>query len=215
MCDMRTSFRGQLDGLVGTMVLMASSVTSAIRWASDALLDRDLAVASRVLETVAEVKRQKSELEEAVYQLLAQHQPVASDLRLAVAGIRVAANLERMGVLAEHICKIMLLRHPDLAVPDEVARPVRRMADVAERLAWKVTRVLEVQDAELAGQLERDDDAMDALERDLIEGLFQQWPHGVKSAVDLALLARFYERYADHAVNAGHQVVYLVTGTRA
>jgi phosphate transport system protein len=71
--------------------------------------------------------------------------------------------------------------------------------------------VLEVRDPEVAGQLERDDDVMDALERDLIAGL-QHWPHGVRSAVDIALLARFYERYADHAVRAGGQVVFLVTG---
>jgi len=209
---MRVSFRDQLDSLVGAMVVMASAVTSAIRWASDALLERDLESASQVLETVAGVRRQKAELEEAVYHLLATHQPVASDLRLALASLRVAADLERMGALSEHICKIMLLRHPELAVPDEVARVVRRMADVAERLAWKVTRVLEVRDPELARQLERDDDVMDALERDLIKGL-REWAHGVRSAVDIALLARFYERYADHAVSAGRQVVYLVTGT--
>ncbi len=211
---MRGSFRDQLDSLVGALVVMASAVTSTIRWASDALLDRDLGAASQVLEAAAAVKQQRVEVEENVFQVMARQQPVASDLRLAVASLRVADDLERMAVLAEHICKIMLLRHPDLVVPDEVAPPVRRMADVAERLAWKVTRVLEVQDAELAGQLDRDDDAMDALERELVEAMFRHWPHGVKAAVDVALLTRYYERYADHAVSAGGQVIYLVTGSR-
>ncbi len=166
-----------------------------------------------MLETAAEIKRQRAEVEDAVFLLLARQQPVASDLRLAVASLRVAAELERMGVLAAHICKIMFLRHPDVVVPDEVAGPVRRMAEVAERLAWKVTRILEVRDVDLAGQLDRDDDVMDTLERDLFEVLFHDWRHGVKPAVDLALIARYYERYADHAVNAGHHVVYLVTGS--
>jgi phosphate transport system protein len=210
---MGTSFQDQLDSLVGKLVMMASAITSSIRWASDALLCRDLGLASQVLETVAETKQQRFEVEEAVYHLLARHQPVAGDLRLAVAGLHVAVDLQRMGELAEHICKIMLLHHPEVAVPHEIAPQVRKMADVAERLAWKVTRVLEIRDADLASQLERDDDTMDSLQRELLEMFVHHWPHGVRSAVDTVLLARFYERYADHAVNAGRQVVYLVTGS--
>ena len=210
---MQASFRDQLDGLVGTLVMMASTATSTIRWASDALLDRDLSAAAQVLEGAAEIRQRQAELDDVVFLLLARHQPVAADLRLALSSLRVAADLERMGALSEHICKIMLLRHPGLAVPDAVAPPVRRMAEVAERLAWKVTRVLEIRDAELARQLDRDDDVMDTLQRDLIEALMQHWPHGVKSAVDMALLARYYERYADHAVSAARHVVFLATGS--
>ena len=167
------------------------------------------------------MRRRREEVEEAVVTLLVRQQPVASDLRLALASLHVAGDFERMGALAEHVAKIMLLRHPVTAVPPEVAEVARQMADVAERLAWKVTGVLETGDATLAAQLDTDDDEMDELHRQMFEVLFGHWPHDVKAAVDAALLARFYERYADHAVNAaaagrlpGHRRVRRRTRTR-
>jgi phosphate transport system protein len=209
---MRVTFREQLDSLRGSLVVMGSDVTSAMRWATQSLLEGELDPASRCIETAAAVRQRRDEVEEAVVTLLVRQQPVASDLRLALASLHVAADFERMGALAEHVAKIMLLRHPITAVPPEVARVARQMADIAERLAWKVTGVLETGDATQAAELETDDDEMDALHQQMFEVLFGQWPHEVKAAVDAALLARFYERYADHAVSAAQQVVYLVTG---
>lgn len=87
------------------------------------------------------------------------------------------------------------------------------MAAVADRIAHKIGQVLSKPDADLAAELERDDDAMDDLHRDLFAVLLSDdWPYGVETGIDGALLGRFYERYADHAVNAGERVVYLVTG---
>jgi phosphate transport system protein len=209
---MRATFRDQLDALRGSLVVMGSDVTSAMRWATRSLLEGELEPASQCIETAAAVRRRREEIEESVVMLLVRQQPVASDLRLALASLRVAGDFERMGALAEHVAKIMLLRHPVTAVPPEVADVARRMAAVAEQLAWKVTGVLETGDAELAAQLDTDDDEMDELHSQMFQVLFGQWQHDVKAAVDAALLARFYERYADHAVNAAQQVVYLITG---
>lgn len=209
---MRAPFREQLDSLRGALIVMGAEVTSGMRWATSSLLKGDLAAASKALEVAATIRRSREEVEESVVELLVRHQPVASDLRLALASLRVAADFERMGALAEHVAKIMLLRHPVAAVPPEVAQVARQMAEIAERLAWKVTGVLETGDAALAAQLDSDDDEMDALHRQMFEVLFGHWTHDVKAAVDAALLARFYERYADHAVSAAEQVVYLVTG---
>jgi phosphate transport system protein len=87
------------------------------------------------------------------------------------------------------------------------------MAVVADRMAEKITSVLSALDAHTAAELEKDDDEMDELEKDLFKVLLHDnWPYGAETAIDGALLGRFYERYADHAVNAGEQVVYLVTG---
>ncbi len=209
---MRATFRAQLDTLRGRLVLMAASATSAMRWANQALLDGDLDAASQVLETADQLRVARAQTEELVHDLLVRQQPVASDLRLALASLYVAGDIERMGALARHIAKIMLMRHPAPAVPPEAAVVLGRMGQLAERLAWKVTRVLEVGNPQEAVELDRDDDEMDALHRDLFEVLFERWPHGTRTAVDAALLSRFYERFADHAVNAGRRVVYLVTG---
>ena len=105
-------------------------------------------------------------------------------------------------------------------LPEPVRRPgtelvpvVRDMADVADRIAGKIGKVLANPDAETAAELETDDDAMDELHKGLFVVLLgAAWKHGVESAIDGALLGRFYERYADHAVNAGHHMYFFVTG---
>src|SRR5690606_27708492 len=120
---------------------------------------------------------------------------------------------ERMGDLAVHVAKTGLRRHPAPAVPAELTTVVREMASVADQMAGKISRLLSTPNVTRATELERDDDAMDELHRRLLQTILApDWSHGVEAAVDLALLARFYERYADHAVNASQHIVYLVTG---
>ena len=209
---MRQVFDQRLDSVRGALVVMSATAASAIRWASDALLAADLAPAEPVLRADDEVKSLRRRVDQEIYALLAQEQPVASDLRLAVAGLHVAGDIERMSALAVHVAKAMLRRHPERTVPPEAEEIFRRMGEVAERLAWKMTRVLELRDATLAAELDRDDDEMDALHRSLLSLLFGDWRHGVVGAVDLALLGRYYERYTDHVVNCGRHVTFLVTG---
>jgi phosphate transport system protein len=130
-----------------------------------------------------------------------------------VTALHVAADIERMGDLAAHVAKTALRRHPSLAVPPEVSGTVAEMAEVADRIAGKIAMVLSAPDAVRAAEIERDDDAMDALHRQLFEVLLSpDWSYGVEAGIDCALLGRFYERYADHAVNAGGHVVFMVTG---
>jgi len=98
-------------------------------------------------------------------------------------------------------------------VPAELRPVFQQMAAVADRMAEKITTVLSKPNADLAAELEKDDDEMDDLERELFKILLDDnWPYGAETAIDGALLGRFYERYADHAVNAGEQIVYFVTG---
>ena len=93
---------------------------------------------------------------------------------------------------------------------------IQDMAAAADRMAGKITEILQTADAERAAQLERDDDEIDELQKQLFGLLLgTAWRHGVEPAVDGALLSRWYERFADHAVNAGSHVVYFVTGEAA
>jgi phosphate transport system protein len=136
-----------------------------------------------------------------------------SDLRLVITSLHAAADLERMGALAEHVARTALRRHPACAVTPPVASVFKEMGEVADRLAGKIGRALSTHDAVTAAQLDRDDDAMDELHRSLFNAMFgPDWTGGVEAAVDTALLGRYYERYADHAVNVGRHVVFLVTG---
>jgi phosphate transport system protein len=210
---MRETFHSDLLEVGRLLVSMAEAVRIAMRNATTALLDAHLDAAEAVVARDAEVDDLYRQIEEKVQTLLARQAPVASDLRLVVTSLHIAADLERMGDLADHVARTARRRYPACAVPAELRPVVSAMADLADRIAGKITDVLSSRNAARAAELERDDDAVDALHRELFATLLgPSWAHGVEAAVDAALLGRFYERYCDHAVNAGRHVVYLVTG---
>ncbi|MEV0395524.1 phosphate signaling complex protein PhoU [Polymorphospora rubra] len=210
---MREEFRADLHTVSQLLVDMAEAVRAAMRNATRALLAADRAAAEAVIARDAEIDSLYSQVEARVSDLLARQAPVATDLRTVVTALHVAADLERMGDLADHVAKTALRRHPSPAVPAELRPIFVSMAEVADRIADKIANVLSKPDADRAVELERDDDVMDQLHRNLFSTLLDDaWPYGVETAIDGALLGRFYERYADHAVNAGRHVHYLVTG---
>jgi phosphate transport system protein len=210
---MRDEFRSDLLEISSMLVSMAEAIHRAMRRATDALLNADRAAAEQVVARDAEVDALYRLIEDKVYGVLARQAPVASDLRLVLTALHIAGDLERMGDLADHVARSALRRHPATAVPDTLTGTFKQMGDVADRIAGKIATALDAQDIVLAAQLDRDDDAMDELHRQLFETIFSpSWTDGVEAAVDSALLSRFYERYADHAVNAGRHVVFLVTG---
>ena len=213
---MRTKLQSDLDEIAGLLVEMADAVRMAIRRASGALLHSDAEQAQAVVAGDEQVDAHYRQVEERIYDVIARQAPVASDLRLVLTALHIAGDLERMGDLADHVAKTALRRHPAPAVPAELAGVVREMATVADEMAGKISRVLSTPNLARATELERDDDAMDDLHRHLFSVLMApSWSHGVGPAVDVTLLGRFYERYADHAVNAGHRVIYLLTGEPA
>jgi phosphate transport system protein len=125
----------------------------------------------------------------------------------------MVSDLERMGDLSVHVAKIARLRVPAIAVPDQVRPTVARMAEVAEDMVARVAQIITERDVEAAIVLGRDDDEMDMLRRTSFSQLLSDdWEHGVEAAVDIALLGRYYERIADHAVSVGNRVVFVVTG---
>ena len=155
------------------------------------------------------------EVHQGVLSLLARQAPVATDLRTITAAMRMISDLERMGDLAVHVAKLARMRCPDHAGPLEVRPIFLEAGHVAERRVAQTATVIAKLDVEAAGQLEADDDLMDQLHRQLFrELLSKDWPHGIEAAIDVTLLGRYYERFADHAVSVARRVVYLVTGER-
>jgi len=210
---MREEFQADLTEVSRLLVTMAESVRAALRKATTALLTADREAAEAVMARDAEVDELYGQVEAKVADTIARQAPVASDLRKVITALHISADLERMGDLAEHVAKTALRRHPSPAVPAELRPVFLQMGEVADRMAGKMATVLANPDAGLAAELEKDDDAMDDLERDLFKVLLHDdWPYGAETAIDGALLGRFYERYADHAVNAGEQMIYLITG---
>jgi len=118
--------------------------------------------------------------------------------------------------LAEHVAKIARRRHPECAVPAELIATVTAMGDAAEKITKKTGIVISTRDTEMALEVEKDDDVMDTLHRELIAILIKPtWEHGIETAIDLTLLGRYYERFADHAVSVSRRVYFLVTGKYA
>jgi phosphate transport system protein len=108
------------------------------------------------------------------------------------------------------------MRYPDPAVPASLEPYFREMADVADRMAAKMAMVIASKDVDLAREIENDDDRMDDLHRTVLDRLLaEDNPRSVNEAVDVTLLNRYYERYADHAVSVARRVIYLVIGERA
>lgn len=210
---MRSDYHDRLDALTTGLADMCGLAATAIERATDGLLHADLSIAERVISDHDDLVERKAALEEAAFILLALQAPVAGELRAIVSTLRNVSDAERMGGLALHVAKIARLRHPSQVLADDVSAVIAEMGTVAVDLAQAARDVVLSTDPERAARLRHDDDAMNDLHRHLFTLLMdRQWPHGVAAAVDLTLLGRFYERFADHAVEIGRRVVFQATG---
>ncbi len=210
---MREAFVEQLDSIRDDLITMARLVRTAVAAGTEALLEGDAAKAERVISDDAQIDALREKLEERSFEVLSLQNPVAGDLRMLVASLRMVSEFERMGDLAVHVAKIARLRVPDVAVPEGIVPTIERMAAVAEVMVAKVEHIIEANDVSAAEELEFIDQEMDKLRRNSFrELLSSDWKYGVEPAVDIALLGRYYERIADHAVSIARRVVFLVTG---
>jgi phosphate transport system protein len=210
---MRDLYNDQLDKIVTDMVAMTTTVRAAVEQATVALLDADADAAEAVIAGDKNVDDARESVEAVSFELLATQQPVAGDLRMLVATLRIVADLERMGDLAVHVAKIARMRMPDKAVPPALRPTIANMAETAARMVDETARIIADRDVDAAVALEAEDEEMDRLRRSMFRILLDEdWAHGVEPAIDLALLGRYYERIADHAVSMARRVIYLVTG---
>ncbi|MFM7624064.1 MAG: phosphate signaling complex protein PhoU [Actinomycetota bacterium] len=210
---MRSAFQDELDGVTSTLVELSSIVSQAIDKATHALLTANLAEAEEVIAADDRVDNLQHDLDARIIDIIARQQPVASDLRALVTALRMSADLERMGDMAHHVAKITRLRHPSAAVPSELLLTIEEMGKIAKLIADKAGSVISSRDIDKALELERDDDEMDKLHRKLFTTLLDEnWAHGTETAIDITLIGRYYERFADHAVSVARRVYFLVTG---
>lgn len=192
---------------------MCTVASGMLRDATSALLNADLALAEQVIAADVRMDEMRASAENVVLELLALQAPVASDLRAVVSALWVVADIQRMGALAIHVAKAARRRHPAQVIPTEVRPIFERMGSVGVHLADQAAVLLRERDLQLAEQIQAEDDLMDDLHQALFAAMLAPtWSHGVEPAVDISLLGRFYERFADHAVAVARRVVFLVTG---
>lgn len=210
---MRAIFDAELQQLGDDLETMSRRVAEAVSGASRALREADLALAEQVIAADAEIDALERALDERCVLLLAQQQPVATDLRVVVSGLRMSASLERMGDLARHIAEIARGRYPASAVPPQLADTFAQIEAATVSAAERVSTLLSTHDLALAEQIEADDDLIDDLhESTFATMLGEPWPGTPQELIDVTLLGRYFERFGDHAVSVTRRVVFLVTG---
>lgn len=211
---MRAEFQADLETVRDDIVQMAELVETAIRRASDSMLEVDLPQAETVIAADHRLDVLQAEVDELVVTVLAREQPVATDLRSLIAALRMSATLERMGDLAEHIALETRRRYPEAVAGEKEAAIFSQMADLTVEMAGKAKVVIETRDLGIAGEVEKLDDKVDALLEDAFDlMLSENWDESAARTIDTTLLARFYERLGDHSVSLVKRIGYLVTGS--
>ena len=210
---MRTAYHAELARLTEHLGEMCGLAGVAMEHATEALLEADLILAEQVLGDHDKIAAMSTAAEENAFALLAPLQaPVANDLRAIVNALRVIVDIDRMGALALHVAEITRWRHPQHALPEEVKGYFAEMGRIAIKLGNGAQEVLLTHDPLRAARIRREDDAMDDLHRHLFTVMMDpEWKHGVAAAVDVTLLGRYYERFADHAVQVAHRVIFQMT----
>lgn len=210
---MRDVYHEELDSIGSTLIEMTGLVGSAMGRATAALLEADLQVAESVISADDAVDALQHDLDARALDLLARQQPVAGDLRTIITSLRMSADIERMGDLARHIAKVARLRYPEVAIPEDLRDSIKRMGEIAVDLAQKTAEIIEGRDVDVARELPEDDDAMDELHRLLFGALLDKKDeYSIETAIDVTLIGRYYERFADHAVSVARRIIFLVTG---
>jgi phosphate transport system protein len=210
---MRTAFHHQLDALTHSIGEMCGVAGTAMQQATQALLKADIVVAETVISDQHKLAIQAAETENDAFVLLALQGPVASDLRAVVSSLQNVADVDRMRALALHVAKTARCRHPARAIPDDVKDYFADMGRIAVNIGYTAKDVVQSCDPRKAAQLAADDDAIDDLHRQLFRLLIdREWNHGIAAVVDVTLLSRYYERFADHAVAIGRRIIFQATG---
>jgi phosphate transport system protein len=212
--ELRRSYHIELDDVRADIVRLGQSVIEAIPRATNVLLDSDLEGADYLIQADDELDARSIDLEERCYKLLALQQPMASDLRSVVAALKLIGEIERSADLVANICKgaRRIYGHP---LDPKIRGVVSRMAEQAQHLFSLAIDSYAESDVAVASALDDMDDMLDRLQVELIQTIFESHNAGridLQVAVQLAVVARFYERIGDHAVNIGDRVRYIVTG---
>lgn len=208
----RVEFHAQLHECDRMLIDVTRRVADGVLPVTRAFLAADEHGARRCLEERGDVDRQCQRLEEACYVLMARQSPVGADLRRLVAILRSLADTQRSWALVSHVVGALRWVHPPALTPP-LREIIEQLGTVATEVFAGAADAWDQHDALAATDLEKRDDQADLLQKSMLTELYTG-PSSVEEAVSLALLARYYERVADHGVEIARHVAYMVTGHR-
>ena len=196
---MRVIFNEELKAVADDLDRMAQDVRKAINGAGDALLNQNLEAAQAVIDQCVK--------------LLAKQNPVATDLRVVVSTLRLAATFERMGDLARHIAEAARRTYPASPLPADAQPLFAEMQAFLDNVADQVVSMLTDRDTKTAEEIILNDDKLDALHKKTFElAQSEDWKGTNQQLIDVVLIGRFMERLGDHAVSAARRVMFIVSG---
>ena len=210
---MRVIFNEEMKAVADDLDRMVRNVRKAIDGAGKALLDSDVEAAQADIDGDIEIDALESSIIDQCVKLLAKQNPVATDLRVVVSTLRLAATFERMGDLARHIAEAARRSYPESPLSDEAKDLFSQMQDFLDETADNMVAMLADRDAKVAERIIRNDDKLDALHAKTFDlALSDEWTGSKQQLIDVVLLSRFMERLGDHAVSAARRVVFIVSG---
>lgn len=214
MDELRKGFHHELNAVRTDLARLAATVIELIPRATEVLLNSDLDGAKALIRNDDEIDALSIELEDRCYQLLALQAPVAGDLRQLVAIVKMVADIERSADLTVNICKAARRIYGHELDP-RLRGLISRMSEQAQQLFSAALESFEENDAAKAAAIDDMDSYLDGLQREFVRTIFESHADtriDLQVAIQMAMVARFYERIGDHAVNIGERVQYVVTG---
>ncbi len=214
MNELRSEFHQELDEIQNGIASLSAGVTELIPRATDVLLSMDLEAAEYIILGDDDYDQRSIDLEERCFRVIALQSPVATDLRAVVSAIKIIADVERSADLCVNICKAARRIYGHDLDPG-LRNVIQKIGDQAQVLFKEATEAYLHLDGVRAAALHDMDAYLDDLHRQFIQVIFESHAAGnidLQVAVQLAVVARFYERIGDHAVNVGDRTRYIVNG---
>jgi len=207
----RHHFEEEMQALKNRLLNMGALVEERVHDATNALIERRLDTAERIIASDQEINDLQIEIDERCLRLLALQQPMASDLRLITAAMKINADLERIGDQAVNIAEqaVRILAHPPLKPIIDLPR----MAEISERMTRESLDAFVRKDVKLARSILARDDEVDQLKDQVFRVLLTYMmadPGTIERALGLILISRHLERIADHATNIAEDVIFVV-----
>jgi len=212
--ELRKSFHESLDDVRDQIVQMSAITAESISMVTEVLLDLDFERAQQIVDDDDNIDAISVAVEEQCYSMLALQQPMATDLRAILTTLWINSEVERSADLVSNIAKGARRMYGTTFSP-RLRTIIVQMGVEAARLCRLATDAYVDKNAGLAAALDDIDDRLDELQHECVAAIFEAHADGdfdLQSAVQMALITRYYERIGDHAVNIGERVRYMVDG---
>lgn len=214
MNELRKTFHHELDDIKHELIRLSSEVVERIPRGTAILLDHDLAGAEDMIGHDPAFDQEVQAVEERCYRVMALQQPMAGDLRLLTGAIKILGEIERSADLVVNLCKAARRLYGTEFDP-KLRGYIDAMSEQATHLFSYAVEAAAADNPGLAAALDDMDDLLDRIHADFVQAIFESHANGltpIAVAVQLALVARFYERIGDHAVNMGERIRFMLTG---